>query len=62
MDLYIYIYIYIYIHLDLTNHNFITLEMGAKKFTENNDDIAFCYADVNCRSKLGFKDELFFGK
>ena len=34
----------------------------ARKLIENNEDIAFSYADINCRCKLRFKnnDEFFF--
>ena len=49
------------IHLDLTNFR-LSLLNEARKLIENNEDIAFCYADVNCRCKLRFKsnDEFFF--
>ena len=49
------------IHLDLTKSR-LSLLNEARKFTENNEDVAFCYADINCRCKLRFKDndEIFF--
>ena len=39
------------IHLDLTKSR-LSLLNEARKLIENNDDIAFCYADINCRCKL----------
>ena len=48
-------------HLDLTESR-LSLLNEAKKLIENNEDIAFCYADINCRCKLRFRnnDEFFF--
>ena len=49
------------IRLDLTKSR-LSLLNNARKLIENNDDIAFCYADINCRCKLRFKNnnEFFF--
>ena len=49
------------IHLDLTKSR-LSLLNEARKLIENNEDIAFCYADINCRCKLQFKnnDDFFF--
>ena len=49
------------IHLDLTKSR-LSLLNEARKLTENNENVAFCYADINCRCKLRFIDneELFF--
>ena len=49
------------IHLDLTKSR-LSLLNEARKLIENNEDIAFCYADINCRCKLRFRnnDEFFF--
>ena len=49
------------IHLDLTKSR-LSLLNEARKLIENNEDIAFCYADINCRCNLRFKnnDEFFF--
>ena len=48
------------IHFDLTKSR-LSLLNEARKLLENNEDIAFCYSDINCRCKLRFKnnDELF---
>ena len=48
------------IHLDLTKSR-LSLLNEARKLIENNEDIAFCYADINCRCMLRFKnnDEFF---
>ena len=48
------------IHLDLTKSR-LSLLNEARKLIANNDDIAFCYADISCRCKLRFKnnDEFF---
>ena len=35
------------IHLDLTKSRLLLLN-EARKLIENNEDIAFCYADINC--------------
>ena len=43
------------IHLDLTKSR-LSLLNEARKLIENNEDIAFCYADINCRCKLRFKN------
>ena len=49
------------IHLHLTKSR-LSLLNKARKLIENNEDIAFCYADINCRCKLRFKNnnEFFF--
>ena len=49
------------IHLDLTKSR-LSLLNEARKLIENNEDIASCYADIDCRCKLRFKnnDEFFF--
>ena len=49
------------IHLDFTKSR-LSLLNEARKLIENNENIAFCYADINCRCELRFKnnDELFF--
>ena len=39
------------IHLDLTKSR-LSLLNEARKLIENNEDIAFCYADINCPCKL----------
>ena len=50
------------IHLDLTKPR-LSLLNEARKLIENNEDIAFCYADINCRCKLRFKNnDDFFSK
>ena len=49
------------IHLDLTKSRLLLLN-EARKLIENNEDIAFCYTDINCCCKSQFKnnDESFF--
>ena len=49
------------IHLDLTKSR-LQLLNDARNMTENDGDVNFCYADINCRAKLRFKNnrELFF--
>ena len=49
------------IHPDLTTSR-LSLSNEARKLIENNEDIAFCYVDINCRCKLQFtnNDEFFF--
>ena len=49
------------IHLDLTKSR-LSLLNEARKLIENNEDIAFCYTDINCCCKLRFKnnDDFFF--
>ena len=49
------------IHLDLTKSR-LSLLNEARKLIEYRIHIAFCYADINCRCKLRFKnnDEFFF--
>ena len=49
------------IHLDLTKPR-LSLLNEARNIIENNEVIAFCYVDVNCRCQLQFKnnDEFFF--
>ena len=48
-------------HLNYTKSR-LPLLNEARNLIENNEDLAFCYADINCRCKLRFKynDELFF--
>ena len=44
------------IHLDLTKSPLLLLN-EARKLTEDNEGIVFCYADINCRCKLRFKNK-----
>ena len=48
------------LHLDLTNSR-LRLLNDAKKLISIRNNIAFCYADVNCRCKVRYSDgkELF---
>ena len=43
------------IHLDLTKFQMLLLNK-ARKLIKNNEDISFCYADIDCRCKLRFKN------
>ena len=43
------------IHLDLTKSRLSLLDEPVK-LIRNNEDIAFCYADINCHCKLRFKN------
>ena len=47
------------IHLDLTKSP-VSLLNEARKLTEDNEGIVFCYADINCRCKLRFKNKDYF--
>ena len=44
------------IHFDLTKAR-LSLLNEARKVIENNEDVAFCYADINCCCKLRFKND-----
>ena len=49
------------VNLDLTN-SWLKLLNDAKNLISSRIDIAFCYADINCRCKVRYTDgkELFF--
>ena len=49
------------VHLDLTKSR-LKLLSDAKNLISSRSDIAFCYADINCRCKVRYSDgkELFF--
>ena len=48
-------------HLDLTKSR-LKLLNDAKNLISSRSDIAFCYADINCRYKVSYSDgkELFY--
>ena len=47
------------IHLYLTESR-LPLLNEARKLIENNEEIALCYADINCHCKLQFKNNMSF--